>query len=324
MNLPVIVLLGPTATGKTALGVDLALAWAERGQAAEVVNADSMLVYRGLDIGTAKPSLTERRGIAHHLIDILDLSQPASVALFQTLARRTIADCLERGAVPILVGGSALYLHAIIDQVDFPPTDPALRARLSDEMDRLGPAAMHQRLAALDPQAARAIDPGNTRRVVRALEAVALQGGFTAKLPAWSYALPGVRQFGIDIARDELDARIARRVDAMWQAGFVDEVRRLEAAGLRQAPTASRAIGYRQILDYLDGGADEAAARQSTVVKTRQFSRKQLSWWKRDPRIEWLPLGVTADQLLARLDDPATRPAVPEPDSAAQHPDNPA
>ena len=301
MSLPVIVVSGPTATGKSALAVEMALAWGERGQAAEVVNADSMLVYRGMDIGTAKPTMEERQGITHHLIDIMDIAEPASVAVFQRLARDAIADCRRRGAIPIVVGGSALYLHAIVDVFDFPPTDQAVRARLTEQMEAEGVAAMYERLRVLDPAAAGSIDPANSRRIVRALEAVELTGGFQAVLPQWSYALDDVVQIGLGIERAEMDRRIAGRVKRMWQAGFVDEVRGLLAHGLREAPTASRAIGYRQITEFLDGRTSESAAQEATVIRTRQFSRKQLSWWKRDPRIRWVPSGSQAVDLIAGL-----------------------
>ncbi len=298
VTLPVIVLVGATATGKSALAVDLALALAGAGHPAEVVNADSMLVYRGMDIGTAKPSLAERRGVAHHLIDIMDIDQPASVALFQGLARAAIEDCRARGAVPIVVGGSALYLHAVIDRFDFPPTDPAVRQRLTRQCETEGVAAMYQRLEALDPGAAAGIQPGNVRRIIRALEAIELTGEFRSRLPDWSYALGEVVQLGLDSGRDQMDQRIRRRVERMWEQGFVEEVRRLRDRGLAEAPTASRAIGYRQVLDHLAGRTSEEEARETTVVRTRQFSRKQLSWWKRDPRIHWLAVGTKAGPAL--------------------------
>lgn len=282
-----VVVNGPTASGKSALAVELALALAERGRAAEIVNADSMLVYRGMDIGTAKPTLAERRGVPHHLIDIYDVTTTGTVAEFQPLARETIAAVQARGALPILVGGSALYVHAIVDEFDFPGTDPNVRARLEGELAELGPAALHRRLAQLAPAAADAILPGNGRRVVRALEVVELTGSFTGKLPAPRYALDGVRQLGIDMERDELDRRIEARVARMWAAGFVDEVRGLIPAGLREGRTASRALGYRQILEFLDGELSEPEAQDRTVSQTRRFARKQLGWFRRDRRILW-------------------------------------
>jgi len=298
VKLPVIVLLGATATGKSSLAVDMACELGDDGRPAEVVNADSMLVYRGMDIGTAKPTMAERRGVPHHLIDIMDISEPASVALFQGLARDVIAACRRRGVIPIVVGGSALYLHAIIDQFEFPPTSHTLRTRLTDEMDAIGVEAMYDRLRSLDPQAASGIEPNNSRRIVRALESIQLTGTFRSTLPEWTYALDDVVQIGLDIDRAEMDARIAARVRKMWDQGFVSEVQDLLQHDLRESPTASRAIGYRQIIDYLDGEITEQQAKESTVVKTRQFSRKQLSWWRRDPRVHWYPVGIDTQDLL--------------------------
>ena len=284
-----IALVGPTASGKSGLAVALARAYAASGQPAEVVNADSMLVYRGMDVGTAKPTARERAGVVHHLVDVLDVTRTATVAEFQSLARAAVADCLARGVVPILVGGSALYVRAVVDAFEFPGTDPALRARLETELAVLGPEALHARLAARDPEAATRILPGNARRVVRALEVVELTGKpYAAELPERRYALPDVVQVGLDVPRDVLDERIRRRVDAMWEAGLVAEVRLLAQAGLREGLTASRALGYRQVLQHLDGELDEAAAREATVVATRRFARRQDSWFRKDERITWL------------------------------------
>lgn len=284
-----VVLVGPTASGKTGLAVALAHRYAAAGRAAEVVNADSMLVYRGMDIGTAKPDAAERAGVPHHLLDLLEVTETASVAEFQRLARSAVQDCRDRGVVPILVGGSALYVRAVVDAFEFPGTDPALRARLTAELDRLGPEAMHARLAALDPAAAERILPGNARRVVRALEVVTLTGGsFRAELPELRYALPGVVQIGLDVPRPVLDERIRARVDRMWAAGLVAEVRALEGAGLRAGVTASRALGYRQVLAHLAGETTLNQAHEATVVATRRFARRQDAWFRKDPRIHWL------------------------------------
>lgn len=290
-RVPVLALNGPTASGKTAVAVAVAHTLAEAGLRAEVVNADSMLVYRGMDIGTAKPTEAERGGVPHHLIDIMEVTQDASVAEFQRLARTTIADCRDRGVVPILAGGSALYVHAILDDFRFPGTDPRLRARLEGELAELGPEAMHERLRGLDPQAAAGILPGNGRRTVRALEVIELTGGFHAQLPEWTYAVDNVVQVGLEVPRDVLDARIEQRVQRMWADGLVAEVEGLVARGLRSGRTASRAIGYRQVLAHLDGELTEAGARQQTVFGTRRLARKQLGWFRRDPRIVWLPAG---------------------------------
>lgn len=284
-----IVLVGPTASGKSGLAVALARAYADRGQAAEVVNADSMLVYRGMDVGTAKPTARERAGVVHHLVDVLDVTQTATVAQFQAMARTAIADCLARGVVPVVVGGSALYVRAVVDAFEFPGTDPAVRARWEAELTSRGPEDLHARLALRDPEAAARIEPANGRRIVRALEVVELTGRpFRAELPERRYALPDVVQIGLDVPRDELDVRIRARVDAMWADGLVAEVRLLERAGLRDGVTASRALGYRQVLEHLAGAIDESDAREATVVATRRFARRQDSWFRKDERVSWL------------------------------------
>lgn len=288
---PILALNGPTASGKSSLAVDVALALGERGQPAEVVNADSMLVYRGMDIGTAKPSLSERRGVRHHLVDILDVTQTATVADFQARARAAIADCRERGVVAILVGGSALYMRAILDVFEFPGTDADVRARWEAELARVGSEALHAVLAERAPATAAEIQPGNGRRIVRALEVLDLTGGHAPTLPPWTYALANVHSVGLELDRATMDGRIAERVDAMWAAGLVDEVRALIPLGLRRGVTASKALGYRQVLQFLDGEIDEAQAREATVRGTRRFARKQLSWFRRDQRIAWYPAG---------------------------------
>ena len=284
-----LVLVGPTASGKSGLAIALAERLIAGGQPAEIVNADSMLVYRGMDIGTAKPTVEERSRVRHHLIDILEVTETAAVAEFQSRARAAIVDCQARGAVPIVVGGSALYIRAIVDEFAFPGTDPLIRAALERELAMTGPAALHDRLAALDPAAAAAILPQNGRRIVRALEVIQLTGEpFAARLPERRYHLPGVVQLGLAIDRPTLDARIEQRVDAMWAAGLVAEVTQLRDGGLLDGVTASRALGYRQVLEFLAGDIDEAEAHRRTVVGTRKFARRQDSWFKQDPRITWL------------------------------------
>jgi len=284
-----IVLVGPTASGKSALALEAARRLRAEGRPAEIVNGDSMLVYRGMDIGTAKPTPAELAEVPHHLVDIYNVRQTATVAEFQGLARRTIADCTGRGVLPIVVGGSALYIRAIVDDFRFPGTDPRLRAELEAELERTGPEALHRRLTETDPAAAAVIEPRNGRRIVRALEVIALTGEpFQATLPEHTAVLPGVRLVGLDVDRPTLDRRIAERVDAMWRQGFVDEVRRLADHGLRDGLTASRALGYRQVLAFLDGEIDEHQARADTVTATRRFARRQDSWFRRDPRIRWL------------------------------------
>lgn len=291
---PIVAIVGATAAGKS----DLALGLAER-LGGEVVNTDAMQVYRGMDIGTAKLPVAERRGVPHHLLDLLEVSEPASVAEFQRMAREVIADCRARSVVPVLVGGSALYTRAILDEFEFPGTDPGLRADLEAELAEVGPAALHARLATLDPESAASIQPSNGRRIVRALEVVALTGdSFVATLPARTYHDPDTIQIGVDIDRPTLDERIAQRVDRMFDAGLVDEVRGLEARGLRDSLTASRAIGYRQALDLLDGTLTEAEAKEQTATATRRFARRQDSWFRKDPRVTWIP--YDADDLLER------------------------
>lgn len=284
---PVIAVLGPTASGKSALAVALAERMAAGGTPAEIVNADSMLVYRGMDIGTAKPHPTELARVRHHLVDVLDVTRTSSIALIQQMARSAIEDCAARRVLPLVVGGSALYSRAVLDELEIPPTDPAVRSRLEAELDDVGAEQLHRRLARLDPAAAAAILPGNGRRIVRALEVVELTGSFSATLPDGRFHYPGTVEIGLTLSREDLDARIQQRVDQMWSEGLVAEVRGLVEAGLRQGRTASRALGYRQVLDLLDGRIDEDRARTDTVVRTRRFARKQLMWYRRDPRIHW-------------------------------------
>jgi tRNA dimethylallyltransferase len=307
---PVIAVVGPTAAGKSELSLALA-----KELGGEIVNADSMQLYRGMDIGTAKLPAARRDGVPHHLLDIWDVSQPASVSEYQRLAWAAIAGIRDRGRVPILVGGSGLYVRAVLDKLEFPGTDPRLRERLEAELSRAGPAELHARLAERDPAAAAAILPGNGRRIVRALEVIELSGQpFSATLPDYQYACDAV-QIGLDIPRDELDALIAERVSDMWRAGFVAEVRALAAAGLREGRTASRALGYAQVLRFLDGDWPEQEAAAQTVLQTRRFARRQLSWFRRDPRVHWQPAGhgaaSQAIKLLRSWPPPAGSPTTP-------------
>jgi tRNA dimethylallyltransferase len=287
----VVAVVGPTAAGKSALSI--ALAHALGG---EVINADSMQLYRGMDIGTAKLTVAERDGVPHHVLDIWDVTEPASVAEYQRLARDAVDDIAARGRVPLLVGGSGLYVRAVLEEFEFPGTDPAVRARLEAELAESGPAPLFERLAAKDPEAAARILPGNGRRIVRALEVIELTGApFTAALPEPTPYYDAV-QIGVDRDTAELDERIAVRVDAMWDAGLLDEVATLAKAGLRDGRTASRALGYQQALAQLDGTMGEDDARAETVRATRRFVRRQRSWFRRDPRIVWLD---AADDRLA-------------------------
>ncbi|HSF26889.1 MAG TPA: tRNA (adenosine(37)-N6)-dimethylallyltransferase MiaA [Actinomycetes bacterium] len=295
---PIVAVVGPTAAGKSDLAVDLALRLG-----GEVVNADSMQVYRGMDIGTAKLTPTEQRGVAHHLLDLWDVREPASVAVYQRLARACAAELGAAGIRPVLAGGSGLYVRAVLDDLDFPGTDPAVRARLEAELAEAGPAPLHERLARLDPLAAARILPSNGRRIVRALEVVQATGRpFSATLPVPRYVVPAV-QIGLEVPREALDARIERRVDRMWEQGLVEEVRRLAAAGLREGRTASRALGYAQVLRHLSGEWTEQQARDETVRATRRFARRQQSWFRRDPRVHWLPYDAPdlLDRALALL-----------------------
>lgn len=281
---PVVAVVGATAAGKTSLSLDLA----ERLDG-EVVNTDAMQVYRGMDIGTAKVPEAERRGIPHHLLDLMSVREPASVAEFQRLARATIAEVRGRGRTPVLVGGSALYVRAVLDHFDFPGTDETMRAELEAELERVGSAEMHRRLAVQDPEAAAGILVANGRRIVRALEVIALTGQpFSATLPRLEYVDPRTVQVGVDIDRPTLDARIEQRVDEMFEAGFVAEVERLLDEGLAQGRTASMAIGYREVAAHLVGELTLAEARERTVVATRRFARRQDSWFRKDPRITWV------------------------------------
>ncbi|UNZ17012.1 tRNA (adenosine(37)-N6)-dimethylallyltransferase MiaA [Streptomyces sp. 891-h] len=287
---PVVAVVGPTAAGKSDLGVFLA-----RELGGEVVNADSMQLYRGMDIGTAKLTVEERRGVPHHLLDIWDVTVAASVAEYQRLARAEIDRLRAQGRVPVLVGGSGLYVRGALDAMEFPGTDPQVRARLEAELAEHGPGILHTRLAAADPEAARAILPSNGRRIVRALEVIEITGRpFTANLPGHEAVYDTV-QIGVDVARPELDERIARRVDRMWETGLVDEVRELERQGLREGRTASRALGYQQVLSAFAGECTLEEARAETVRATKRFARRQDSWFRRDPRVNWLS-GAAADR----------------------------
>jgi len=279
---PVVAVVGPTATGKTALAVALA-----HRLGGEVVNADSMQLYRGMDIGTAKPDLAERDGVRHHLLDLWHVREAASVADYRQRARAEIDRLRAAGTVPLLVGGSGLYVRAVLDELDFPGTDAAVRARLEAELADVGSPALHERLAAVDPAAAATVLPSNGRRIVRALEVIELTGGpFRAQLPDPRPHYPAV-VLGLDREPAELDERIAVRVERMWAAGFVDEVAALAEDGLRDGPTASRALGYAQVLAQFDGELTPADARERTVTTTRRFVRRQRSWFRRDAGTTW-------------------------------------
>ncbi|MGW2199532.1 tRNA (adenosine(37)-N6)-dimethylallyltransferase MiaA, partial [Streptosporangium sp. NPDC001682] len=265
-QLPVIAVVGPTAAGKSDLAVDLAL---ELG--GEVINTDSMQLYQGMDIGTAKLSMGERRGVPHHLLDIWDVTRTASVAEYQSLVRPLIDDLRAKEVVPILVGGSGLYVRAALDDLEFPGTDPRVRALLEAELDLHGPAPLYERLRERDPKAAETILPSNGRRIVRALEVIEISGRpFSATMPSYDAVYDSV-QLGVEVPRAVLDARVEARVERMWRAGLVDEVRELAAHGLAGGRTASRALGYAQVLRFLGGECTEEEAKEETVRATRRF-----------------------------------------------------
>ena len=288
-------MVGPTATGKSALALDLA----ERVQAigpaarAEIINADASLLYRGMDIGTAKPTPVERAHVLHHQVDVLSVRGRASVAAFQRSARGDIDAVESRGHLPIIVGGSGLYVRALTDDLDFPGTDPAVRARLSERAEREGAPVLHAELSRVDPVAAERIEASNTRRIVRALEVVEITGRpFSASLPRYEDIAPTVH-LALRCQRALLDLRISARARAMFEGGLVEEAEALIAEGLREGETASRAIGYAQALAVIDGrlSVDEAVA--STALATRQLASRQIKWFRRDPRLHWIDVALT-------------------------------
>jgi tRNA dimethylallyltransferase len=291
----IVVVVGPTASGKSSLAVELARRLGDH----EVINADSMQLYRGMDIGTAKPSAAERGSVPHHLFDVLDVTETSTVAEFQALAREAIAGCHRRGVTPIVVGGSALYVRAVVDRLDFPGTDPEVRDHWDAELAARGPEALHSELTTRDPAAAASILPSNGRRLVRALEVIEITGEpFTATMPAYDSVYENLTMLGLDVPRDVLDTRLAERVGVMWRDGFVEEVRGLVPAGLADGITASRALGYQQILAFLAEETTEDEAHEATIVGTRKFARRQDRLFRRDPRIQWLP--YDAPDLLER------------------------
>lgn len=307
----VVAVVGPTATGKSDLALDLAQALG-----AHVVNADALQLYRGMDIGTATLPVDRRRGVPHHLLDVLDPRDEASVADYQRDARGVLADLAARGVRAVAVGGSGLYVRALLDHLDFPGTDADVRARLEERVEAEGARALHAELARLDPVAAEGIGPRNARRVVRALEVIALTGRpYSASLPQHVYEVPAV-QVGLDCARDALDERIGRRVDAMWADGLLDEAAALAEHGVGR--TAARAVGYAQAFAQLRGELDEQEARASTAAGTRRLARKQMGWFGRDPRVHWLDardpdLLDRALDLVARADAGTLGPATDDP-----------
>jgi tRNA dimethylallyltransferase len=289
MPAKLIAIVGSTGTGKSELAIRIAEALRDEGSAAEIVNADAMQLYRGMDIGTAKLPVSERRGIEHHLIDVLDVTEESTAAEYQKLARAKILETQSRGAIPILVGGSMLYVAAVLNNFEFPVRDKDLRAQLEQELKELGPSAMHQKLAELDSIAASRIEPENGRRIVRALEIVTLTGEpFAAALPDEIDSWQEVLEIGLKMDRELLVARLALRVLGMWSAGMVEETEALISKGLRESVTAGYAIGYAQALAQLDGELSQEQAIESTTKLTQKYARRQMSWFKRDTRINWL------------------------------------
>ena len=280
-----IVICGATATGKSDLAVDLA-----KEIGAEIINADSMQIYRGMDIGTAKLSVEERQGIPHHLLDVLDVNEDATVAWYQELARNAVSEIHGAGKHAIIVGGTGLYIKSILDDLNFPDTDAQVRQRLTEEAKLFGIVNLFERLTQLDPAAAAAIDVKNERRVIRALEVIEITGKpFTANLPREdSSRYPDAMQFGLVMDRAELGARVESRIDRMWERGFVSEVDSLISLGINQATTARRALGYAQIIAMRAGEISEPAAIEDTKRATRQYVRRQETWFSRDARIQWI------------------------------------
>ena len=289
-----IIICGATATGKS----DLAVALAQQIKA-EVINADSMQLYKGMDIGTAKLSLVERSGVAHHLIDVLDIKEEANVSWYQSLAREKIDELIGAGKKVVVVGGTGLYIKSILDDLNFPDTDLVIRQQITDEAEKVGNDVMHQKLAKLDPAAALAIPKENIRRIIRALEVIELTGKpFTANLPRQeSSKYPSAKQFGLVLDRENLDEKIDKRVEQMWAKGFAREVLQLMNQGLAQATTAKMALGYSQIMSYLNGECDEEFAKAETKRVTRAYARRQETWFSRDERINWLAPAIKQVQL---------------------------
>ena len=282
-------IVGPTGTGKSDLGLALAAALLESGQPAEIVNTDSMQFYRGMNIGTAKLAESERGGVTHHLIDWLEVTDESTAAEYQLKAREVIEDIQSRGAAPILVGGSMLYIAAVLNTFEFPGQDEELRAKLEQELIEVGPGLMHRKLQELDSVAASRIDPLNGRRIVRAIEIVSVTGApFAASLPDEPESWQPVLEIGLNSERAHLVERLNQRVEKMWQRGLVDEVEQLIGHGLREAKTSKRAIGYAQALAQLDGEITQAEAIEQTKLLTSRYARRQMSWFRRDKRINWL------------------------------------
>ena len=301
MSAQLIIIAGATATGKSDLAVELA-----KEINAEIVNADSMQLYQGMDIGTAKLTVAERQGVPHHLLDLVCVKDDVNVAWYQELARAKIDELRGAGKSVVVVGGTGLYIKAILDDLNFPDTDPDIRQKITDEAEALGNEAMHARLASLDPAAALAIPKENVRRVIRALEVIEITGApYTASLPReGSSRYPDARQFGLVLDREKLDPRIDARVEKMWERGLVEETTRLIKEGLLEGQTAQRALGYAQIIKMAMGQMSEAEAKEETKRATRQYARRQETWFSKDLRITWIAPASTSvhlEKLLASI-----------------------
>ena len=295
----VIVICGATATGKSDLAVSLA-----KEIDGEVINADSMQLYKGMDIGTAKITVEERQGVPHHLMDLLDVTEDANVAWYQEKARAKITEIHSRGKNAIIVGGTGLYIKAILDDLNFPDTDPVVRAALELEYATKGIGPLFERLEKLDPAAALAIDRANSRRVIRALEVIEITGqAFTANLPRKeSTKYPNAIQFGLVMDRELLSDVISSRVDRMWEAGLVAEVERLIESGITRGTTAQKALGYSQVIAFKEGKISEEEAIDETKRATRQYARRQETWFSRDERINWIsPIQNRIERILSSL-----------------------
>lgn len=287
---PVLALVGPTAAGKSALALEVARRLAAAGRRVEIVSMDSAMVYRGMDIGTDKPSPAELAEVAHRLVDIVDAAQSVTVAQFQVLAREAIAGIHAAGGIPLLVGGSGLYFRAVVDPLEFPATDPAVRARLAAEASELGATALHRRLVAVDPRAAALIEPPNVRRTIRALEVMEVTGRpFSSFRTAWEgrRSVYELTVAGLTWPREELHRRIDARVDRQIERGLVAEVQGLAASGMRSSVTSVQALGYAQVLAHLGGACSLQEAIAEAKLRTRRFARRQESWFRADPRVVW-------------------------------------
>jgi tRNA dimethylallyltransferase len=289
VSTPIVAIVGPTGVGKSDLGIQVALALESGGTPAEIINADAMQLYDGMNIGTAKVPPSERHGVVHHLLDVWSVSKEASVADYQTLARATIDDCHDRGVVPLLVGGSGLYVSSVLYDFEFPGTDPEVREVLERRLQEEGVEVLVSELREKDPEAGEAIDPRNSRRIVRALEVIHITGkpfgaGLHARSSLWREP---VSVMGLQRERSILSRALEERVGRMWEAGLVDEVGRLLTGPEPLSVTASQAIGYRQVMEYLDGSVSHTQAIADTVGLTKRYARRQMSWFRRDPQVVW-------------------------------------